>query len=68
MPAKKDPTTQDQTTTDTTSQDQTATTDAGAEVVTPEPPRKLDQTVPGGRYIVNGQVVDANGKPLEESK
>jgi hypothetical protein len=24
-----------------------------------------DQCVPGGRYEVNGQIVDANGKPLK---
>lgn len=25
----------------------------------------LDQTDPGGRYVVNGVTVDANGKPLK---
>lgn len=27
--------------------------------------RKPDETVPGGAYIVNGVVMDANGKPRE---
>ena len=27
--------------------------------------RKLDETVPGGRYIVNGKVVNANGEEIE---
>ena len=27
-----------------------------------------DTTVPGGRYEVNGKLVDANGKPIKESK
>lgn len=26
--------------------------------------KKSDETVPGGRYLVNGKWVDANGKPL----
>lgn len=33
----------------------------------PEPPRRLDCTVPGGRYWVNGRYVNANGEPLPES-
>ena len=31
-----------------------------------ETPQKLDETVPGGRYEVNGTIVDANGKPVKE--
>ena len=27
--------------------------------------RKLDETVPSGRYIVNGKVVNANGEEIE---
>jgi len=27
--------------------------------------RKLDETIEGGLYIVNKQVVDANGKPVK---
>jgi protocatechuate 3,4-dioxygenase beta subunit len=27
-----------------------------------------DTTIPGGRYIVNGKVVDANGNPLKGEK
>jgi hypothetical protein len=27
---------------------------------------KLNETIPGGRYRVGGQLVDANGKPIEE--
>ena len=36
-----------------------------AEVVN-DPARRLDETQPGGRYIVNDTVVDANGKPIKE--
>lgn len=28
--------------------------------------RAPDETIPGGRYEVNGKLVDANGKALEE--
>lgn len=27
--------------------------------------RPLDETVPGGRYVVNGMTVDANGEPVK---
>lgn len=30
-----------------------------------EPEPDANETVPGGRYIVNGQTVDANGKPVK---
>ena len=30
--------------------------------------KRLDETEPGGRYEVGGQVVDANGKPLMGEK
>lgn len=30
------------------------------------PPPPQDQTVPGGRYIVDGVTVDAEGRPLGE--
>lgn len=26
--------------------------------------QQLDETVPGGQYLVNGQLVDANGVPI----
>jgi hypothetical protein len=32
--------------------------------VEPEPVRKLDETVPGGRYIRGDRYVDANAKDL----
>lgn len=35
---------------------------------TPEPDRKLDETVPGGRYLVDGKLVDANGEPIKDAK
>lgn len=39
-------------------------------VATPEPapaePMVETETVPGGRYIVNGELVDANGEPLKK--
>jgi hypothetical protein len=40
-----------------------------AEVVTEtEAAVAADQTVPGGRYLVNGELVDANGKPIKGEK
>lgn len=30
-----------------------------------EAARPLDETVPGGRYVVNGVTVDADGEPVE---
>lgn len=27
---------------------------------------KMDETVVGGRYVVNGQTVDAHGKPVKD--
>ncbi len=32
----------------------------------PERPMRLDQTVPGGCYRVNGRLVNANGEPLPD--
>lgn len=32
----------------------------------PAPTPRLDETVAGGRFVVNGQTVDANGKPIKE--
>lgn len=34
---------------------------------TPEPdvPTRSDEVALGGRYLVNGELVDANGKPIE---
>lgn len=29
--------------------------------------KKLDETVPGGRYIVGGRVVNAEGEPIEDA-
>ena len=48
-----------------------------AQVVTPkedastpkpaaQPAKRADVTIPGGRYVVNGQTVDANGNPIKE--
>jgi hypothetical protein len=31
-----------------------------------EEPKKLDKTVSGGRYIVNGRLVNCNNEPIEE--
>lgn len=34
---------------------------------TPAPaPRRRDETVPGGRFLVNGRLVNAQGEPIEE--
>lgn len=29
-----------------------------------EPGKRFDETVPGGQYMVNGRMVDADGKPI----
>ena len=34
----------------------------------PKEEPKLDETVPGGKYIVNGVEVDAEGKPIGKKK
>ena len=39
-----------------------AQTEAAAQVAE----RRPDETVPGGRYLVNGMFVDCNGKPLKD--
>ena len=31
-----------------------------------QPAKRADVTIPGGRYVVDGQPVDANGKPIKE--
>ena len=51
------------TTKDSNSKDQAA--QAAEEPVQPaQSPRRLDQTVPGGRYLVNGRWLNANGEPV----
>lgn len=30
--------------------------------------KKLDETVPGGRYLVNGVLVNADGEPVNDKK
>lgn len=41
--------------------------DQQAESQQPEQPTQaMDTTVPGGRYLVNGRLVDANGEPLPD--
>ena len=37
-----------------------------SEATKPAKEQKIDQTVPGGRYIVAGQLVNANGDPIKE--
>jgi len=34
----------------------------------PNDPARPDETLPGGVYIVNGQIVDAWGQPIDEKK
>lgn len=36
------------------------------EKVEEAPVRRSDETVPGGRYIVNGVLVNCNGEPIKE--
>jgi hypothetical protein len=33
-----------------------------------EQTKKLDETVPGGRYKIGDQIVNAEGKPVSEDK
>lgn len=33
---------------------------------TPAPAPRADETVPGGRFVVDGAFVDANGTPIKE--
>jgi len=42
------------------------TEDTEGTVQQPAPQTRLDQTVPGGRYLVNGRLVNANGEPLPD--
>ena len=41
---------------------------ARADQANQEAAQPLDQTVKGGRYLVDGQYVDANGVPLKDNK
>jgi hypothetical protein len=41
---------------------------AMAEVAEEVAEQELDETVEGGRYEVNGKIVDANGQPLKRGK
>lgn len=34
----------------------------------PAAPTPADETVVGGRYLVNGELVDANGMPIETKR
>lgn len=44
-----------------------ATTAKAKKAATPEPEKRIDETVPGGRYIVGDKVVDATGKVLGDA-
>ena len=44
------------------------TTEAVAVVPAEPETTSSDTTIPGGRYEVNGQIVDANGKPIKDVK
>jgi hypothetical protein len=35
---------------------------------TPEEPKPIDETVPGGKYIVDGRFVDAEGNDLGKAR
>lgn len=37
-----------------------------AEEATEDAPKRIDETVPGGRYIVGDKVVNAEGKELND--
>ena len=52
MPEKKDPT----------------PVEAPTETPQPvEPKAKLDVTIPGGKFLKDGQLVNANGEPIDET-
>lgn len=36
-----------------------------AKPATPEKPKRIDETVEGGHYVVNGRHVNANNEPLD---
>lgn len=42
----------------------TGDTNPAMPVITPA--QASDKTIPGGRYVVNNQVVNANGEPIKE--
>jgi hypothetical protein len=45
----------------------TVTPEPVAPVVTPEPVvQASDTTIPGGKYLLDGKYVDANGDPIKE--
>lgn len=45
---------------------QTPQTPQEAHAEAAQAPQACDKTIPGGRYVVGGQVVDANGEPIKE--
>ncbi len=53
--------------------DQTPAEAPASDVQKPDAPAqeekkvKLDQTIPGGKYIVNGQLFNANGERIDET-
>lgn len=44
------------------------TNEAAAEAAEVATDKAINETVPGGRYEVNGVIVDASGKRLDEKK
>ena len=48
--------------------DQSAQSQPPAESPPTEAPKpKLDVTIPGGKYLKDGQLVNANGEPIDET-
>ena len=39
-----------------------------ANPVVPQPTPDIDKTIPGGRYLVDGKLVDANGQEIKDDK
>lgn len=62
MPVKPNDQSQDNTPPE---QPQGATGDTNPTLPTVTPAQASDTTVPGGKYLVNGIYVDANGEPLK---
>jgi hypothetical protein len=64
MPEKKP----DQTSQDGAQQKDQAQTPTPVEATSQEPEKKLDETIPGGKYKTpDGRLVNANGEVIDES-
>lgn len=63
MPVKPNDPNQDNTPPE---QPQNTSVDTNLSIPVVTPAQASDKTVPGGRYVVDNQVVNANGEPIKE--